>query len=294
MSNLRRRKRSAATAVVALSAIAGDLVGAQPASAHHLQPYELHHNIAGVKNGGGSLLQTGHVKNVINTWDHFGTPLTISLNESCYNQAKELEDWLHTAHGLDYSLLFNPQINTITQCPAYGGVGAGSFGVAVLTLGSHGGSSGTFAAQNSLDAERRGWACLNGGLPSAKYWSCSAHMYSDSSATQAAQFSEYRSKVYALPGTLPVVWAGDIYRTPAQISASFPSFYTTENQEADRYPSALNRITSQASNAKVDHIFKRRPRTNPAHQAILSPGFCGSSCGPGTWDHKLIGGYFQI
>lgn len=287
----RRTKAAASAAAVALGVLGSDVLTARQASAHHVQPFELHHNIAGVARGNGSLLQTGHLKAVFNTWDHIGPTFAFSLNESCYHQAAELKAWAQTNHSLTYQLLFYPQRRGITACKAYGGVGNGDYGVAVLTLGGHTATSGPFTSQHANDPDRRGYACIQAGLPSPKYWFCSAHSYYGSATTSANQFTNYKDKVYALPGSLPIVWAGDLYRRPDQIQAAYPTFYST-NSEADQ---AANNPTSGNSNTKVDHLFIRRPREAPVHPAIISPGLCTApTCGPGTWDHKLIGGYFQL
>src|SRR3546814_4947804 len=135
-----------------------------------------------------------------------------------------ISDWSSDVCSSD--LTFHEQgAGAVSTCQAYNQGGANKYGVATLTLGSHGTATGEFPTQLPGD-EDRGYACSKGGLNSPKYWFCGAHTRFNAGSVTAAQFAQYRNVAYTRPDTtLPVVWAGDVYRTPSDIVGSYPNFY---------------------------------------------------------------------
>lgn len=152
----RRKTQRASVRVRRLVALSGLVAGSMFSGAHPAaagpQPTELHHNISGAELGQGSYRKTDWVKWAFNSAGSGSSrPLAISLNETCYNQAAELESWIQASHGLDYTLLFYAQKSGVGKCPAINGQGAGKYGVGVLTLGQHDTRAGQFASQEQGD-----------------------------------------------------------------------------------------------------------------------------------------------
>lgn len=309
----RRKTQRASVRVRRLVALSGLVAGSMFSGAHPAaagpQPTELHHNISGAELGQGSYRKTDWVKWAFNSAGSGSSrPLAISLNETCYNQAAELESWIQASHGLDYTLLFYAQKSGVGKCPAINGQGAGKYGVGVLTLGQHDTRAGQFASQEQGDTETRGYACSLGGASSPKYWFCTGHTKATFAQTQ---FSQYKATVDYLPATVPKLWAGDLYRSPAQISADFPGFFTsTNNREADICSSTSQArwtiINVGGTYQKWDYIF-RRGSSCPTQLATLMPNpansanLCSKWSGWGNdcdnfleYDHRLVGGHFDL
>src|SRR3546814_17232089 len=75
-----------------------------------------------------------------------------------------ISDWSSDVCSSD--LTFHEQgAGAVSTCQAYNQGGANKYGVATLTLGSHGTATGEFPTQLPGD-EDRGYACSKGGLRS--------------------------------------------------------------------------------------------------------------------------------
>jgi hypothetical protein len=251
----------------------------------------------------------------------------VTLQESCYLQAREFHSWVRTYIDSRYVGAFYPQradSGIKSGCdPSNLDPGHGNkFGILLLAYDATalpGDSPDAyelipFDTQDSTDLELRGYVCVR-GLGGVYYEACGSHTRDAVADDQFYELVHEAIEPRASGGTpRKVYWGGDFNLNQNELPAAAnqngasPAWSYSRHREADRCVSDFNRWTFKPQNsgakAKIDWLFNSGAGTsspNPCGgvDAVLSPG-SESDMPPtpptGPWqyrsDHRLYGGYW--
>lgn len=288
--------RAHSSAGLALAAVTAGVVAGMggavaietPASA--AGPFTYQHNICGAL--GCSWFGDTVVNGGLEFWMNNNPPdgTAIGTQETCASQLGDFKTFLaNRSSNWHNSLHENAAVS--------GGCGSSTpvfYGVAAWGLtppGSSRATEGTFADQRPGD-ERRGYACVLGGVPSPNHYSCSAHL-ANTSPYKSLQVQDYYDIVQLGSLARPVYWGGDLYID----TGTWPFDVSSRYKEAQYCVGGL--APTHLPNHVWDWAFYGPTPVSCDADGGLWPfdinDVCQPSpgCGPGqyTSDHRLVAGY---
>lgn len=280
-SGSKRRSRWARVGVgvgVAASATVG--LPASPVAAD-----SIHHNISGYLINNGTMTANVALKNQLNS---LGAVQIISMNEVCSPQAIDMAVYL-AGKGWPY------RAHAVAQVPVVGGACGNDFGAAVFAAGQGFTGytwNGHYSGQTGY-GEKRGYACVAGGVNQPKFVACTTHFKSKSTPPTADDsrrrfLGEYIDILDVFRGSgapySNVTGAGDLYLNYNGLQAHEPTIFS-KYKEAGRCVTPHNEAWTISGGGRVDHIFSNNtlpcPTNGWASPPLLPSPFFFS-------DHRII------
>jgi endonuclease/exonuclease/phosphatase family metal-dependent hydrolase len=212
-------------------------------------------------------------------------PLTISLNEVCFDQYQNIEYRL-VSQG--YTGTFSASLIDVGSCggPDISG-NPGPFGNAVFTVG---GKLGTYrfsyhSQDYGFDAEIRNMVCVRFDAY-AIIVACSTHLDNDDTLARNGQLDEYLDTVMTRYSSRCRFVSGDLNEVPLGHDHLDPPYYV-DHDEADPRPPTSQKYPTTDSGLPIDYIFvdkarQHRTGTVPTRMSVASS------------DHHHYTGYFEF